>query len=195
MIDLETGKEVIYSEADKLTGEFLVSLPVNKQYALNVTYPGYAFFSENFDMINPDNNEAIHMDVPMVPLAGSDQSIVLANVFFDLSKSTLRKESFVELDKLVSFLTENSAVNIEIGGHTDSRGDAKSNKILSNDRAKSVYDYVIQKGIAKERLSFMGYGSTKPVYTDEQIGQLATEKEKEKAHQSNRRTEYKITTK
>jgi outer membrane protein OmpA-like peptidoglycan-associated protein/tetratricopeptide (TPR) repeat protein len=195
LIDLETGKEVIYSEADKLTGEFMVSLPINKQYALNVTYPGYAFFSENFDMIDPDNNEAIHMDVPMVPLAGSDQSIVLANVFFDLSKSTLRKESYVELDKLVSFLNENSTINIEIGGHTDSRGDAKSNKILSNDRAKSVYDYVIQKGIAKERLSFMGYGSTKPVYTDEQIGQLATEKEKEKAHQSNRRTEYKITTK
>ena len=195
LIDLETGKEVIYSEADKLTGEFMVSLPINKQYALNVTYPGYAFFSENFDMIDPDNNEAIHMDVPMVPLAGSDQSIVLANVFFYLSKSTLRKESYVELDKLVSFLNENSTINIEIGGHTYSRGDAKSNKILSNDRAKSVYDYVIQKGIAKERLSFMGYGSTKPVYTDEQIGQLATEKEKEKAHQSNRRTEYKITTK
>ena len=189
LIDLETGKEVIYSEADKLTGEFMVSLPINKQYALNVTYPGYAFFSENFDMNNPDNNEAIHMDVPMVPIGGSDQSIILANVFFDLSKSTLRNESFVELDKLVSFLNENKNVHIEIGGHTDSRGDAKSNKTLSNDRAKAVYDYAIQKGIAKERLSFMGYGSTKPVFTDEQIEKLATDKEKEKAHQSNRRTE------
>lgn len=195
LIDLETGKEVIYSEADKLTGEFMVSLPINKQYALNVSYPGYAFFSQNFDMINPDNSEAIHMDVPLVPLSGSDQSIVLANVFFDLSKSTLRKESYVELDKLVSFLNENDKVKIEIGGHTDSRGDAKSNKILSNDRAKAVYDYVIQKGITKERLSFMGYGSSQPVFTDEQIGQMATEKEKEKAHQSNRRTAYKIITK
>ncbi len=195
LIDLETGKEVIYSEADKLTGEFMVSLPINKQYALNVTYPGYAFFSKNFDMNNPDNNEAIHMDVPMVPIGGSDQSIILANVFFDLSKSTLRNESFVELDKLVSFLNENQKVHIEIGGHTDSRGDSKSNRILSNDRAKAVYDYAIQKGIAKERLSFMGYGSAKPVFTDEQIEKLATEKEKEKAHQSNRRTEYKITTK
>ncbi|MEJ6615620.1 MAG: OmpA family protein [Crocinitomicaceae bacterium] len=195
LIDLETGKEVIYSEADKLTGEFMVSLPISKQYALNVTYPGYAFFSKNFDMNNPDNNEAIHMDVPMVPIGGSDQSIILANVFFDLSKSTLRNESFVELDKLVSFLNENQKVHIEIGGHTDSRGDSKSNRILSNDRAKAVYDYAIQKGIAKERLSFMGYGSAKPVFTDEQIEKLATEKEKEKAHQSNRRTEYKITTK
>jgi outer membrane protein OmpA-like peptidoglycan-associated protein/tetratricopeptide (TPR) repeat protein len=194
LIDLETGKEVIYSEADKLTGEFMVSLPISKQYALNVTYPGYAFFSENFDMNNPDNNEAIHMDVPMVPIGGSDQSIILANVFFDLSKSTLRNESFVELDKLVSFLNENQKVHIEIGGHTDSRGDSKSNRILSNDRAKAVYDYAIQKGIAKERLSFMGYGSAKPVFADEQIEKLSTEKEKEKAHQSNRRTEYKITT-
>lgn len=195
LIDLETGKEVIYSEADKLTGEFMVSLPINKQYALNVTYPGYAFFSQNFDMNNPDNSEAIHMDVPLVPLSGSDQSIILANVFFDLSKSTLRNESYVELDKLVSFLNENDKIKIEIGGHTDSRGDAKSNKTLSNDRAKAVYDYVIQKGIAKERLSYMGYGSSQPVFTDEQIASMTTEKEKEKAHQSNRRTAYKIITK
>jgi len=195
LIDLATGKEVIYSEADKLTGEFMVSLPINKEYALNVTYPGYAFFSQNFDMNNPDNAEAIHMDVPLVPLTGSDQSITLANVFFDLSKSTLRKESYVELDKLVNFLNENDKTKIEIGGHTDSRGDAKSNKTLSNDRAKAVYDYVIQKGIAKERLSFMGYGSSQPVFTDEQISQMTTEKEKEKAHQSNRRTAYKIVTK
>ena len=192
LIDLETGKEVIYSEADKLTGEFMVSLPINKEYALNVSYPGYAFFSQNFDMNNPDNAEAIHMDVPLVPLTGSDQSITLANVFFDLSKSTLRKESYVELDKLVTFLNENDKIKIEIGGHTDSRGDAKSNKILSNDRAKAVYDYVIQKGIAKERLSFMGYGSSQPVYTDVQISQMSSDKEKEKAHQANRRTAYKI---
>ena len=193
LIDLETGKEVIYSEADKLSGEFMVSLPVNKSYALNVTYPGYAFFSENFDMINPDNLEAIHMDVPLIPLnSGGDPTIVLANVFFDLAKSTLRKESFVELDKLVHFLNENPTVNIEIGGHTDSRGDKQQNLTLSNDRAKAVYDYVIAKGIDKKRLTFKGYGSSKPVYSDDNISKMSTEKEQEKAHQANRRTEYKI---
>lgn len=192
LIDLETGKEVIYSEADKLTGEFMVSLPVEKEYALNVSYPGYAFFSQNFNMTNPEGLEAIHMDVPMVPLTDGSQSIILANVFFDLNKSTLRKESFIELDKLVSFLNENPTVNIEIGGHTDSRGDKQKNLTLSDNRAKSVFDYAIAKGIQKNRLSFKGYGSSKPVHTDEAISLMKSVSEKEAAHQKNRRTEYKI---
>ncbi|HIP31757.1 MAG TPA: hypothetical protein EYG86_03255, partial [Crocinitomicaceae bacterium] len=192
LIDLATGKEVIYSEADKLTGEFMVSLPVNKEYALNVSFPGYAFFSQNFNMTNPEGLEAIHMDVPMVPLKDGGQPIILANVFFDLNKSTLRKASFIELDKLVSFLNENKDVKIEIGGHTDSRGDAQKNITLSNNRAKSVYEYAISKRIDKSRLSYKGYGSSKPVHSDEEITKMTSNKEKEAAHQANRRTEYKV---
>jgi outer membrane protein OmpA-like peptidoglycan-associated protein/tetratricopeptide (TPR) repeat protein len=189
LIDLETGKEVIYSEADKLTGEFMVSLPVNKEYALNVSYPGYTFFSQNFNMRNSDGMEAIHMDVPMVPIV-SDQPVLLANVFFDLNKSTLRPESFIELNKLVEFLNSNPKLRVEIGGHTDSRG--TNNNELSQSRAKSVYDYLISKGVDKTRLEHKGYGSTKPVYSDEYIKGLSSESEKEAAHQANRRTEYKI---
>lgn len=192
LIDLKTGKEIIYSEADKLTGEFMVSLPVNREYALNVTYPGYTFFSQNFNMTNPAGLEAIHMDVPMWPINNS-QPILLANVFFDLAKATLRQESFVELDKLVSFMNENKDLKVEIGGHTDSRG--KDNDILSKNRAKAVYDYAVSKGISAARLSYVGYGSNKPVFTDEYINGLKTEVEKESAHQQNRRTEYKIITK
>lgn len=194
LVDLETGKEVIISEADAITGEFMVSLPVNKQYALSVEYPNYSFFSKNFNMTNPDNLEAIHMDVPMIPL-GSDKPVLLENVFFDLSKATLRPESFVELNKLVSFLNENGNLKIEIGGHTDTRGDAKDNQILSQNRALAVYNYLVDKGIAKERLTYKGYGETKPVMSDEQIAKLGSDKEKEKAHQANRRTEYKVITK
>ena len=191
LIDLKTGKEVIFSEADKQTGEFLVSLPVNKEYALNVSYPGYTFFSKNFNMTNPEGLEAIHMDVPMVPIT-SDKPVLLANVFFDLGKSTLRTESFVELDKLFDFLVKNPSVKIEIGGHTDTRGDDKENQKLSEDRAKAVYDYILAKGTEAARLTFKGYGESQPVITDTSIAKLATDKEKETAHQSNRRTEYKI---
>ena len=190
LIDIKTGKEIIYSEADKVTGEFMVSLPTNREYALNVSYPGYTFFSQNFNMTNPENLEAIHMDVPMVPLDDNTNSIVLANVFFDLNKSTLRKESFVELNKLATFLDENPGIRIEIGGHTDSRGN--NNKVLSESRAKSVFDYIVSKGIAPARLEHKGYGSTQPVYSDTDIEKLTTAQEKESAHQSNRRTEYKI---
>ena len=187
LIDLETGNEVIYSEADKLTGEFMVTLPTNKDYALKVEYPGYRFFSQNFNMNNPDDLEAIHMDVPLIPLK-SDQPTLLANVFFDLGKSTIRKKSFIELDNLVAFLETNKDMKIEIGGHTDSRG--SNNLILSKNRAKAVYDYVVSKGISADRLTHKGYGSTKPVNTDQFIAGLKTEKEKEAAHQANRRTEY-----
>ena len=191
LIDIKTGTEVIVSEADKLTGEFMVSLPVNREYALNVSYPGYTFFSQNFNMTNPEGLEAIHMDVPMVPITNSTPTL-LANVFFDLGKSTLRPESFMELNKLYDFLVNNPTLSIEIGGHTDTRGDDKDNLKLSNDRAKAVYDYVIAKGIVAKRISYKGYGETKPVITDSEISKRSTEQEREAAHQSNRRTEYKI---
>ncbi len=191
LIDLKTGTEVIVSEADKVTGEFMVSLPLNREYALNVSYPGYTFFSQNFNMTNPEGLESIHMDVPMVPITNSTPTL-LANVFFDLGKSSLRSESFVELNKLYDFLVNNPTLSIEIGGHTDTRGDDKDNLKLSNDRAKAVYDYVVAKGIDAKRISYKGYGETKPVITDVEISKLSTESEKEAAHQSNRRTEYKI---
>lgn len=191
LIDLKTGKEVVISEADKITGEFMVSLPINREYALNVTYPGYSFFSKNFNMTVTENQEAVHMDIPMVPIT-NDAPVLLANVFFDLGKSTLRPESSVELDKLVEFLLKNPTVKIELGGHTDTRGDDKENLKLSNDRAKAVYNYVINKGINAQRLSYKGYGESKPIISDADIAKMSSEKEKEAAHQSNRRTEYKI---
>lgn len=191
LIDIKTGKEVIVSEADRLTGEFMVSLPVNQEYALNVSYPGYNFFSKNFNMTSPEGQESVHMDVPMIPISNSAPTL-LANVFFDLGKSTLRPESYIELNKLYDFLVDNPTLKIEIGGHTDTRGDDKDNLKLSNDRAKAVYDFIVSKGIAADRMTYKGYGETKTVLSDEEIAKLATEKEREAAHQSNRRTEYKI---
>jgi outer membrane protein OmpA-like peptidoglycan-associated protein len=113
-------------------------------------------------------------------------------VFFDLGKSTLRNESHVELNKLFDFLVANPRLKIEIGGHTDTRGNDKENLILSTDRAKSVVDYLKQKGIPEQQLLYKGYGELNPVVSDEEIAKLAEENEKEAAHQSNRRTEYKI---
>ncbi|WP_107038621.1 OmpA family protein [Brumimicrobium mesophilum] len=190
LFDLETGEQIIASEADAITGEFLVALPTQKEYALNVDFPGYSFFSKNFNMIE-SSDEAIQMEIPMVPLS-DEQPVLLANVFFDLGKSSLRKESFVELNKLVSLLNINAAIKIEIGGHTDTRGDKDDNLRLSKERAKSVYDYLVKEGISSSRLTFKGYGEQKPINTDAQIDMLGSEKEKEKAHQENRRTEYRI---
>ena len=193
LVDIETGKEVIYSEADPITGEFTVSLPVNKEYALTVEYPGYAFYSDNFNMLEPEGMDAFHKDVPMVPIGSSGTGIPLANVFFDLDKSTLRQKSYIELNKLVSFMKENPEYNFEIGGHTDSRGN--NNQQLSEDRAKAVMDFLISKGISADRLTSKGYGSTKPINTDQAIAAMTSNSEKEAAHQQNRRVEYTIVSK
>lgn len=190
LIDLSTGEQVVQSTSDPVTGEFMVALPTGREYALNVSYPGYSFFSKNFNM-TAEGDKAIRMDVPMIPLT-NDKPILLANVFFDLGKSTLRKESFVELNKLYDFLTENKEVKIEIGGHTDTRGDDQDNMELSQNRAKAVYDYLVNKGVDASRLSHKGYGETKPINTDQEIEKLASNSQKEAAHQENRRTEYKI---
>ena len=191
LVNLQTGEEVVVAEADKVTGEFLVSLPINQEYALNVSFPGYSFFSKNFNMQGPEGQKSVHMDVPMLPVSSSEP-VLLANVFFDLGKSTLRNESHVELNKLFDFLVANPRLKIEIGGHTDTRGNDKENLILSTDRAKSVVDYLKQKGIPEQQLLYKGYGELNPVVSDEEIAKLAEENEKEAAHQSNRRTEYKI---
>ncbi|WP_343748690.1 OmpA family protein [Fluviicola sp.] len=192
LVNIKTGKEVIKSEADQVTGAFTVSLPINEEYALSVSYPGYTFFSQNFNMTLADNQESFHMDVPMVSVTNTTNPVALKNVFFDLGKASLRPESYVELNKLRDFLKANPMIKIEIGGHTDTRGDDADNLKLSDARAKSVKDYLIQQGIEASRLSSKGYGETMPIFSDEVIAKMATDKEKEKAHQENRRTEYKI---
>lgn len=191
LVNIKTGAEVIKSEADQVNGTFTVSLPINEEYALSVSYPGYTFFSQNFNMTLADNQESFHMDVPMNPIV-SGTTTALKNVFFDLDKATLRPESYVELNKLRDQLKANPTMKIEIGGHTDTRGDAARNLQLSDARAKSVKDYLIQQGIEASRLSSKGYGETMPIFSDEAISKMVKETEKEKAHQENRRTEYKI---
>jgi len=191
LIDLKTGQEVIRSEADPLSGEFLVSLPVNQEYALNVSYQGYNFYSQNFNMITKENQEAFKLTIPLVPI-GSDIPVVLANVFFDLNKTDLRKESYAELNKLRDLLQKNPQLKIEIGGHTDTRGDAQENLVLSEGRANAVKEYLIQQGIDTNRLSSKGYGETQPKISDSDIAKLKNSFEQEKAHQNNRRTEYKF---
>jgi outer membrane protein OmpA-like peptidoglycan-associated protein/outer membrane protein assembly factor BamD (BamD/ComL family) len=194
LIDLSNGKTIITADADKLTGEFLVSLPTKRDYAIFVSYPNYSDYSLNFSLKNQDDNEPFKLNIPLEPVI-ENANVRLENVFFDLGKSTLRPESQIELNRLVDHLKQNSTMTIEIGGHTDSRGNAQENLVLSQSRAKAVMDYLISQGIAASRLTAKGYASSQPVFTDEQIAAMASNQERERAHQLNRRTEYKIITK
>ena len=201
LIDLETGKEVVFSQSDHQTGKFLVTLPVNKEYALSVYKNGYQPYSVNFNLIEDENNtKPFHQDVPLVPLNDMSTENVLKNVFFDVDSYKLRTKSYVELNLLVSHLKQHPNLKIELQGHTDAQGDDDHNMTLSANRAQAVMDYLINKGIDKERLSFKGFGETKPATITNASGQKVTlteayintlpKLEQKAAHQQNRRTVY-----
>ena len=92
-------------------------------------------------------------------------------------------QSLAELKKLLDLLVTNPTLKIEISGHTDNVGDDESNQVLSENRAKAVYDYLIQQGIDQSRLSFAGYGETDPIDTNETPEGRA----------NNRRTQFRVT--
>jgi outer membrane protein OmpA-like peptidoglycan-associated protein len=110
------------------------------------------------------------------------QVVRINNLFFDLAKYSLRNESKSELNRLVSLLKKNSDIKIEVIGHTDSQGNKGSNQKLSENRAKSVLDYLVANGISSKRISSKGKGSSSPVESNDT----------EKGRQINRRVEFKI---
>ncbi len=182
LIDLATSKQVIVSDANSGNGEFLVTLPIDKNYALNVSQNGYLFYSANFALKElADKSKPFQMDVPMEPI-DTGNVVELKNVFFETAKFDLKSESKVELNKLVSFLTLNKTLRIELGGHTDNVGDKKMNQLLSQNRAKSVLEYLVANGIDMKRLTYIGYGDTKPKVKNDTDENRAM----------NRRTEFKV---
>jgi outer membrane protein OmpA-like peptidoglycan-associated protein len=109
-------------------------------------------------------------------------AIVLKNIFFETGKFELKNESRTELDKLVALLNDNPNMKIQIDGHTDNVGQEKDNQVLSTNRAKAVVGYLLSRSIDPTRLSYKGFGSTKPV----------SENNTEQGKALNRRTELSI---
>ncbi len=163
LIDLETKETVASARSDQVSGEFLLAIPTDKNYALNVKKEGYLFFSQNFELKGiRDAADPYSKDVPLQPIAAGEV-VVLNNVFFDTDEYELLEESKVELDQLVELLENNPEMNIEIHGHTDSRGGEEYNQELSENRAEAVYQYILYQGVDKERLAYKGFGQEKPV--------------------------------
>jgi len=191
LTDLTSGKEVYNGQTDIQDGKIVLPLPINRSYAVLVNKQGYLPFSLNFDLTLKENAQSYHLDMPLNPISSKVEN-VLNNVFFDLAKATLRPESRIELMNLANYLKANPSLKIEVQGHTDSQGDAQKNMILSEQRAKAVYDFLLKEGITAERINYRGFGSLKPVITDVQIAALTTDAQKAAAHQKNRRTTYTI---
>jgi len=181
LINLSTGNVAVKNYTDDL-GSFLVCLPSGYNYGLNVSRPGYLFYSENFMLEGKHSAVEPFLKTIWLSSLKVGEKLVLANVFYEFDSWELRKESVEELNKLFALLSENKELVIEIGGYTDSFGTDDYNMNLSEKRAKSVVDYLIRKGISSERLKFKGYGNTSP------IGDNVTTE----GRQLNRRTEVRI---
>lgn len=110
------------------------------------------------------------------------KAVILKNVLFENNKANLLPISYPELDKLVNMLRQNTFISIEIKGYTDNIGKEKDNKLLSEQRAKAVCDYLASKNISNKRLSYKGMGSENPVASNEN----------EEGRMKNRRVEFAI---
>jgi outer membrane protein OmpA-like peptidoglycan-associated protein/tetratricopeptide (TPR) repeat protein len=183
LIDLATAQTISNVQTDE-EGNYLITLPVGKNYAFNVNRKGYLFFSESFMLMQKENDSAYNINIPLTPIE-INASIVLKNIFFDTKKSELKPESLIELDKVVQLLRDNPSIKIEISGHTDNVGKPGDNLILSNKRSKAVINYLLSKSIAASRLSFKGWGATRPV----------ADNKTEEGRARNRRTELKVLSK
>lgn len=181
LLDPTTGKILMTNETNSKTGIFLATLLSNQNYILNVSAKGYLFYSESFLLKNSTSEKPYELQIGLNKIETGGK-IISRNIFFDVNKFDLKEESEAELMKLVEFLNNNIALKIEIGGHTDNTGNAALNKELSENRAKSVYNYFVQHGIKTDRLTFKGYGASVPISTN------ATEEGKA----LNRRTEFII---
>jgi outer membrane protein OmpA-like peptidoglycan-associated protein len=117
-----------------------------------------------------------------------NKPIVLKNIYYDFDKWFIRADAAIELNKLVKLLKDNPGIDIELGSHTDVRGTDDYNQVLSENRAKSAVEYLIEQGIEKNRLTFNGYGEQVLVNKCKN-NVLCSEEE----HQENRRTEFKVT--
>lgn len=181
IIDNEKNESVAKINSNSATGKYLVSLPSGKNYGIAVNAKGYLFHSENVNIPPSTGYQEIIRDIALKKIIVGSK-VVLNNIFFDYDKATLRSESIAELDRLLSLLKNSSTLRIQISGHTDNKGSADYNQKLSENRAKSVVDYLIEKGINKDRLQYKGYGFANPVATNDT----------EEGRQLNRRTEFEI---
>nr|MBP9082668.1 OmpA family protein [Bacteroidia bacterium] len=176
-----TTSETIEVDYDSLTGNYASVVSFDADYIMTIKKEGHAYNSQYFGQEDSAINGVVTSDLELRKIAVGS-AYKLNNIRFATNSSELNKASKNIISDFAGFLKENPRVNVAIHGHTDSAGDAAANMILSNDRAKSVYDFLIKSGITSSRLSYRGFGQTKPVVSNEN----------EEGRSKNRRTEFVI---
>ena len=188
-------------------GKFTFKLSENTDYMFVASHKGYLKGISKESTKGLTENTTLHTTILLTPLV---QVVELENIEYDFNKANLREESKLSLNVLVEILEVNDNITIELRANTDFRGSDEDNMKLSEERAKSVVEYLISKGISAERLSSRGMGESNPVtvsaktaakypflkegdvLTEKFINALPNNQDKEICHQLNRRTEFAI---
>ena len=190
----------------KKDGSFAFQLNRNVKYVILGNARGYLNQKDDICTDSIEDSKTFKLNLK---LSSISKPVGLDNIFFEFGKATLTKESDRSLDKLVKLLNDNPNITIEIGAHTDRVGSAEGNLRLSGERAVSVVEYLISKGIEQERLTAKGYGKTEPVVVDASVAKqypylkegsvlddatidALTPEQQQVANQINRRTEFKV---
>lgn len=187
IINLANGEIHTKTLSDK-KGELLVCLPLDEEYALNISKEQYAFHSEHIQLDQRTSiGDPMHLTVFLSMIETNEPNptadpIVLNNVFFESGSANLLAKSGYELKRLLQLLQDNQGMMIEIRGHTDNVGSDSDNQQLSEKRAQAVYNYLIAAGVSNERLSYKGFGESTPI----------ADNLTEEGRQRNRRTEFVI---
>ena len=198
--DIAQFKEPLMITTDE-NGYYKLKLEPEMDYFAKATKPDY--FADQTLISTADELESKAFNHNFYLEKIPEEEITIEGIEYDYDKATLRPVSIEILDKLVEFLELNNNLSVEIRSHTDYRGTNSYNNKLSDARAKSVVDYLIEQGIDYSRLKPKGYGETEPAViqlederivtlTKTYIDGLETEEERETAHQRNRRTAFKV---
>lgn len=176
---------ILKTESDE-NGAYKFNLAQESEYNVSAEKTNYRADVENLATIGLTTSAVLKEDLYLEAVV-IDKAIRIENIYYDFDKWNIRADAAVELDKLVKIMTDNPTIWIELGSHTDSRGKDKYNLDLSQKRAESAVQYIISRGINKNRITAKGYGETQ-LLNKCANGVNCTEEE----HQLNRRTEFKI---
>ncbi|SHK45704.1 OmpA family protein [Hymenobacter psychrotolerans] len=160
--DLNTDELTQSVTSDSENGDYTIVLNEGRQYAMYAAADKYLMKSLSFDYSDKRTFDPLTLDIYLEPVR-SGRSIVLNNLFFDTKEYELKPKSRTELNRLVGFMKQYPDVQVEISGHTDDVGSDDDNLALSQNRAKSVYTYLVSQRVPATRLRFRGYGENKPL--------------------------------
>jgi outer membrane protein OmpA-like peptidoglycan-associated protein len=181
LVDIKTDSVLVTSASSDIDGSYRIKLPEKKSYKLELKATGFLSDMKRIDVPANWIKETYNLNIDLIKVKVG-KKVVLNNILFETGKAILTSSSYTELDRLLNIMQENAEMKIEISGHTDKTGSEAINFKLSEDRAKAVVEYLVQKGVDRNRMEYKGFGSLQPV----------TENTTPQGRAKNRRVEFKI---